>query len=194
MPVDKPTDLRERLKNGDNEAFVYLYQSCYGRVEAFIKANSGNEQDARDVFQEALFVLFKKAGDANFQWTADPGAYLSAVVRNLWLYRLRGKQAHPTLFIPENDGALMGAADDFEEILLREHRDDSRYKTISACIQQLRPECQDMIKYTYYQQLATAEIARRLQYTEAFVKVKKHRCMEALRGMVRKVSTWIENP
>lgn len=190
--MEKLPDLRERLKNGDNAAFVYLYQACYGPVEAFIKANSGSEQDARDVFQEALFVLFKKAGDVNFHWTADPGAYLSAVVRNLWLYRLRTRQAHPVLLWEEHTHNQSEDYDDFEEILLRENRDDSRYKAISECIQKLRPECQDMIKYAYYQQLATAEIAKRLHYTEAFVKVKKHRCMDALRSMVRKVRHWID--
>jgi RNA polymerase sigma-70 factor (ECF subfamily) len=138
--------------------------------------------------------LFKKAGDANFQWTADPGAYLSAVVRNLWLYRLRTKQAHPILHIEHHDHIATNIHDDFEEVLLHENKEDKRYQTISDCIKKLRPECQDMIKYAYYQQLANAEIAKRLQYTEAFVKVKKHRCMEALRSMVRKVRTWTEEP
>jgi RNA polymerase sigma factor (sigma-70 family) len=187
--VKNPADLRTGLQNGDNEAFVYLYHACYGHIEAYIKANSGSEQDARDVFQEALFVLFKKAGDANFHWTADPGAYLSAVVRNLWLYRLRTQNAHPTILLAEIEHIIPDIQDDFEEILYRENTDNIRYKTISDCIKKLQPECQDMIKYTYYQQLANKDIAERLQYTDAFVKVKKHRCMEALRGMVRKVST-----
>jgi RNA polymerase sigma factor (sigma-70 family) len=168
------TELAERIRLGDNKAFDYLYQNYYRQAAAFVKANTGNEQDARDVFQEALLVFYKQARKEGFKLTADPGTFLYAIVRNLWRYRLRTRRTHPE------------AGSDDAENHAAEQTLNEKHQTIQQLIDTLKTECRQLIAYTYYHKLPSAEIAGLLGYTEAFVKVKRHRCMEALREKVKK--------
>ncbi len=50
----------EQIRNGKEErAFERLYK-FYPKVEKYICINSGSKEEALDIFQEALIVLFKK--------------------------------------------------------------------------------------------------------------------------------------
>lgn len=180
-----PPDLLERLYLGENEAFELLYKKYYPPAAVYVRSNSGNEQDARDVFQQALLVLFKKTKEPGFRLSADPGAFLRGVVRNLWLYRLRTRLAHPVTSIGEQQHFPDTGADDMD-LFYKEKTLSDKHHAIQQLIETLKPECQKLILLAYYRHMPSAEIAGQLGYTEAFIKVKKHRCMEALR---EKVST-----
>lgn len=181
---EQPSDWAQLLRQGDDSIFERLYVQYYRASTAFVKANSGNEQDARDVFQEALIVLFKKSRTPNFQLTTSPGAYLHAVVRNLWLYRLRTRQAHPEISVQDHL-ILPETGDDDWELLLGEQNLEEKHRVVKLLLESLKTECQKLIEYAYYYQYSTAEMARLLDYAESFIKVKKHRCMEALREKVK---------
>ena len=182
---DQPFDWLSRLRQGDDAAFEQLYKLYFRQAAAFVLANSGSEQDARDVFQEALLVLYKKTRDSNFSLKSDPGAYLYAVVRNLWLYRLRSRRTNPEVLTGET-ATLPDPGVDAFEILHESQLFDERHSAVKRLLETLKPECQKLIEYAYYSQFSTAEIARLLGYAESFIKVKKHRCMEALRKKVNK--------
>ena len=183
-PPDQPSDLLHLLRSGNNEAFEQLYQKYYRKAAAFVLSNSGNEQDARDIFQETLLVLFKKTRSDDFRLTTDLGAFLYAIVRNRWLYRLRTQRAHPETMTGELS-ALPDLGSDEIEILLFEQNLDDRHRVVKQLLETLKTECQKLIEYAYYYQLPASEIAGLLGYAESFVKVKKHRCMEALREKVK---------
>lgn len=180
---DQPSDLLERLRQGDNDAFGYLYRTYYRGAAAFVKANSGADEDARDVFQEALLALFKKTRDSDFRLDSDPGGFLYATVRNLWLYRLRARRHNPETTV--DDAARFSGAND-PELPDLEQRLNDRHLAVQQLLGTLKAECQKLIEYAYYFQYSTAEIASRLGYAESFIKVKKHRCMAALREKVKK--------
>lgn len=180
---DHPPDLTEKLRLGDNEAFAYLYRMFYRAAASWVKANSGNEQDARDVFQEALLALFRQINRPDFHLTTDIGAYLTAIVRKIWLYRLRTRHNRPEILVPEVKDT---AAYDDIELLLAEPDFEDKHKIVKTLLETLKTDCQKIIEYTYYYRLPAAEIARLLGYADVFVKVKKHRCMEVLREKVKK--------
>jgi DNA-directed RNA polymerase specialized sigma24 family protein len=55
----------------------------------YIKDQKGREEDAEDLLQEALIVLWKNARKPEFTLDAKPSTYVYAVIKNLWL-----KQEH----------------------------------------------------------------------------------------------------
>lgn len=179
-----PENVLEYLRLGDNRAFEQLYRQHYRVAADFVRKNSGNEQDARDVFQEALLVLVKKARDQQFRLTTEPGTFLLAVVRNLWLYRLRSRHKHPQTDTISPELLPDAGAAEIED-LLHEQGIDERLRAVQQMLETLNPECRQLLHYAYWQRLPAAEIASLLGYTEAFVKVKKHRCMAALREKVK---------
>jgi DNA-directed RNA polymerase specialized sigma24 family protein len=44
----------------DNLILQYIYKQYYYKINYFIKKNSGNEDDANDIFQEAIIIIYRK--------------------------------------------------------------------------------------------------------------------------------------
>lgn len=93
----------EELLNGlvtRNEKVLREYYTLYyPGIRRFIVANNGNEEDARDLFQDALLILFQKVRGQQFELTCSLSTYLYSVSRYLWLKELekRKKITHQTM-------------------------------------------------------------------------------------------------
>lgn len=73
----------------DNLILQYIYKEFYYKVNLFVKNNSGNEDDANDVFQEAIIIIYRKLkeNDLVLEKNTFP-SYLFSVSRFLWLREL----------------------------------------------------------------------------------------------------------
>lgn len=78
----------DQLKSGDTAVFKVLYND-FDLITSFVRKNSGNEEDARDIFHEALIVFYEKILKDEFELKSKLSTYLFSVCRNLWLYYLR---------------------------------------------------------------------------------------------------------
>lgn len=81
----------QRIKLGDESALDYLYEQHYKMMLRMILRNNGTEQEALDVFQDALIVFWQKAMDVNFELTSKISTYLYSVCKNLWRKELDRK-------------------------------------------------------------------------------------------------------
>lgn len=176
-------DVIKQLKRGDNQIFTRLYREHYRSTTAYVKANGGNEEDARDVFQEALFALYKQAQREDFILTVSTRTYLSAVVKNIWLYQLRQKRNHSSFKFTEESIQEIGYDD--IEVYHQVQQLEEKHHVVATMMDTLKEECRTLLYYAYYCKLSNATIAQKLGYKEGFVKVKRHRCMEALREKVK---------
>ena len=59
--LEKEKELLKGLANNDKEAIEAIYRDNYNLIQNLIINNNGTEDDARDVFQEALIVLYEKS-------------------------------------------------------------------------------------------------------------------------------------
>ena len=71
--------------------FEDLYKLHFPKIKAFVLKNSGNADDARDVFQETMIVLIDKINKPDFVLSSSLGTFLFAVSKNIWFTRLREK-------------------------------------------------------------------------------------------------------
>ena len=174
---DKLT-LLTAIRNSDNAAFEHLYRAYYIMVANYVKKNQGTEDDARDIFQEVVFIFYKKLrGDPNFELTVEIGTYLYAIAQNLWLSNLR-KNNKVTMMDDEN--ALSDSIVDVDA--MDEHLEmEKKHNHVAEVLKSMKVECRNIIEASFYKKLSGSEIAQLLGYTESFVKVKKFRCLEELR-------------
>lgn len=75
----------------DNSALAYLYKEYAEMVTHLILTNSGTKDDAEDVFQDTIIILYEKIKANIFVLKSSLKTYIYSVSRNLWLYRLRQK-------------------------------------------------------------------------------------------------------
>lgn len=90
----KDTVLLQQLKKREAGAYDLLYKFYYPMVEKFVLRNSGCKEDAEDIFQETLIVLYKKLPTDDFELTSSLKTYIFSISSNLWLKRLRKAKSH----------------------------------------------------------------------------------------------------
>lgn len=174
--------LLQALRKGENGGFEYLYQRHFNLVAALVRQNQGDVDDAREIFQETMIALFKKVRDTpDFDLRVEWSTYIYAIARNLWFGQLRKRKNGPVSLA---DTQPYEAIDDAAEMAEQEETNAQKHQLVQQMLQSLKQECQDILDAAFFKKLPGAAIAELLGYTEAFVKVKKHRCMEELRKRV----------
>ncbi len=170
--------LLESLRRGDSVAFEFLYRQYYRMVAKQANDRGLQDSDAQDVFQEVLIVLVRKIHDPAFELSAKLSTYLFAIARNLLLKR---SNKPPVLFHAE--GILASP-----EVQMTDTGPDEMEERLIAVVRTLdllESECRTLLLLSFYEKRSHAEIAEEMGYTEAFVKVKKHRCLNYLRKHVK---------
>jgi RNA polymerase sigma factor (sigma-70 family) len=81
--------LLEQLKREDNFSFEQLYKLYFPSILNFVSNNKGSNEDAEDVFQEAIIILLQKLRQENFLLTSSLKTFLFAIAKNIWLKKLR---------------------------------------------------------------------------------------------------------
>ena len=80
----------------NDDVLLYIYKNSFRPVRHLITTNSGNEEDARDIFQEALVILYKKLKSNNLRLYCSVSTFIYSIARLLWLKELkkRGKEVN----------------------------------------------------------------------------------------------------
>jgi RNA polymerase sigma factor (sigma-70 family) len=159
-------------------AIKKLY-SYYPVVRKHITANSGSRQEAEDIFQDALIVLFNKVKAGNFELRSGLNTYLFGVCRLLWLEELRKKDKK----ISSEKLAFEELAVSYIETDLEE---DNKAKQAQQAVEKLGAKCKQLLELFYFKKTSMKEIAQQLGFaTEGVAKNQKYRCIEKAKGFLR---------
>ena len=82
--------LLEGLAINDRKAVEAIYKQHFSMVQSLVTANSGGSDDARDIFQEAMIVLYEKVKTGTFELNCQIKTYLYSVCRRLWFRKTPG--------------------------------------------------------------------------------------------------------
>ena len=184
-PLEK--SLIDGLRAGDRHAVKQLYTDYFGYCTSFVINNQGDTEQARDIFQEALIVLFNNLRKPQFKLTCAVKTYLYSVVRNLWLKRIHKQSRGGLSLVIDRD-------DDKEFILVHEdeievkQEKEEKHEAVAHGMKAIKEDCRELLLNFYFKKIDLGRIAEQMGYTYQFVKVKKNRCMEALKKKVRELS------
>ena len=166
--------LIEGLRTGDDNTLNYLYQNYFGTVKSYIVKNSGSEDDAYDIFQDALMVVFKKFQHNGVELTCDLKGYVFGVARKLWSNQLRLKKE-----VSDFDNDVM---DDFELEKLLE-------TPIEQIVQRsflLLPKESQKVLTMHLEGRSYEDIAREMGYkSSTYARRKKYLCKEELIKIIK---------
>ena len=166
------------IKQKDDQALAALYKAHYSMIVRLVCTNSGTEQEAKDVYQEAVIVLYEKIHSADFRLTCSIKTYLYAVCRRLWLKRLSQKKRHT---------ALKGEAETFEGIEEELQEIDDREQTfrrMHTSLQGLGEPCRTIIEDFYIHDQTMEAIRDKFGYTNADnAKNQKYKCLQRLKKL-----------
>jgi RNA polymerase sigma factor (sigma-70 family) len=174
----KEQDLLRGLALSNKQAIETIYKDNYAMVQNFILNNSGSTDDAKDVFQEAMIVLYEKVRSGSFELNCLIKTYVYSVCRRLWLKRLHQLQKiTPDLQVLEEFAAVE------DELGLHEQR-NSDFLLMERAMQHLGEPCKSLIEAYYLQKKSMVEIAGNFGYTNADnAKNQKYKCLMRLKKM-----------
>lgn len=170
------TDLKARK----SEAFKQLYRDYFGMIKHFVSKNNGSDDDAGDVFQDGLVVLYEKLNTSGFVLSCSIKTFIYAVCRNVWLKKLRQQNRLPS------------SVKDFERVIEMPVEDDSenisiaQFLRVEKALKKLGENCQKILEQFYYLKISMKEIAQQLGYTnEDNAKNQKYKCLQRLKVLVQ---------
>lgn len=182
--LTREPELFEALRHETPAAFEHLYRQYYRMTAAYVTQNGGSGDDAQDVFQETLVALVKNLRKPEFALQAKLSTYLYAVARNIWLYRRRGQTANTPI---ENQTVAQQISDfpDMTDDSMSEiTAHEQKHLLMARIFAQIGADCRELLRRYYYEDTPLKDIAHIMGFTEAFVRVKKNRCMNDFRSRV----------
>lgn len=167
----------EQLKLGNHSVFKYIYNH-YGIVENYIQKNSGDKEDAKDIFQNAVIVFYKKSRSPNFELTSKISTYLFSIAQNLWLKKLRDSK-HKNVSLDERPFELEQPSQDHEE------QSVSLKNYLKQKLIELGEPCLSILLMYSYQKLNMSTITKHLGYAnEHTTRQQKYKCLKRIRKMI----------
>ena len=174
----------DRLRNGDTIVFRQLYKTVFPPCSNLILQNNGTMNDARDVFQESLMVLVKNLRKPDFVLSCGIKTYLYSIMRNLWLKRLNKKSRGGLSLVmddPSDTEYIIIQEDELEEKQEKEKQLD----IVADILKDFKADCKKILTAFYFKKQSMKAIAAEMDYTDQFIRVKKVRCMNALKKKVQ---------
>ena len=161
----------------DNLVLSYIYRQFYYKVNSFIRKNSGSTADVKDIFQEAVIIIYRKLKDNDLSMeNRSFEVYLFSVCRYLWLKGLEKRKVEKEKLnevLPYDgeiyDDSLSGLVNKNERFLLYQ----KHFRGIST-------DCQKILQM-FFDKVPIKEIARVMGFKgENYVKSRKFKCKELL--------------
>ena len=169
------------LRKRDNRVLQYIYKNSFTPVKQLILHNAGSDNDAEDVFQEALIIIFKKLRDEpGFKLESAFTTYIYSIARLIWLKHLR--MVKKIEIDPLNRD--LEERIEFEEPLPVEDK-DLRMAIYQRNLLKIPEDCQKILQLTA-QDLSSSEIAQQLGFrSEGYVRKRRHFCKEYLVNKIK---------
>ena len=176
--IEQDQLLLKGLAGSDKECIETIYRVNYTMIQTFVLNNNGSVDEARDIFQEAMVVLYEKSGDSTFSLNCQLKTYVYSICRRLWLKRLQQlskfsiqvESLEETVFVEEEIEVHEKVNNDF---ILMENS-----------MNKMGEPCKSLLDAYYLQKKNMQEIANEFGYTNADnAKTQKYKCLVRLKKL-----------
>lgn len=166
------------LRKKSELALKALYKMHYPMIVNLICSNNGTEQEAKDIYQDAVIVFYEKVTLDQLTLNCKIKTYLFAVCRRLWLKRLAEKKRfHGTIAETESFADIDSEMVEIEEKELR-------FQQMKTALDGLGEPCRSIIEDFYIADLTMEAISEKFGYTNADnAKNQKYKCLQRLKKL-----------
>ncbi|WP_245840758.1 RNA polymerase sigma factor [Ohtaekwangia koreensis] len=166
------------IKKKNEVALRELYKTHYPMIVNLVRSNNGTEEEAKDVYQEAVIAFYEKVQQQGFVLTCKIKTYLYAVCRRLWLKRLAEKKRYHGNI--EETETFLGIEEEMSTIAENENKFASMRESMSG----LGEPCRGIIEDFYIHDLSMEAISEKFGYTNADnAKNQKYKCLQRLKKL-----------
>lgn len=167
------------ILTGDRVLLTRMRQELYPMVRTMVLKSKGDEERAKDIFQEAIMVIYEKAKKPDFVLTSKFSTFFYGVCKYRWL-KWRQKKSSSEVTIAHDD--LYEIVEDWEP----EYGSPKweRGKLYDHAFAQLGEHCQKLL-LLFFNKKPMEEIAKELNISNAGnARKQKERCKNKLTELV----------
>ncbi len=166
------------LSKNDRTSVEAIYRDNYAVIQSFILNNNGTIDDARDIFQEAMVVLYEKSKDTTFSLNCQIRTYVYSVCRRLWLKRLQQLSKYNTQV--EGLEEMVPVEEEIEE----HEKRNADFQLMEQAMAKIGEPCKSLLDAYYIQKKSMNDIATEFGYTNADnAKTQKYKCLVRLKKL-----------
>lgn len=169
-------ELLNGILRNDTIVLQSIYKNFYSKINFFIKKNNGDDDDANDVFQEAIIIIYRKlkANDLVLDCTFE--TYLYSVCRFLWLKQLERRKLEKEKIKDNHEYNEDIYDDNLEKVVDL----NDRYRLFQKHFANLGKDCQKVLQL-YFDKVPLKSIAQIMGFkSEKYAKKRKFKCKEYL--------------
>ncbi|KUJ63156.1 RNA polymerase subunit sigma-24 [Flavobacteriaceae bacterium CRH] len=160
----------------NNSAIIQeIYKKFVPKVVFYIKNNSGDQDQAQDIVQEIMILLFNQAKANTLQLTCPFDAYFFLLCKRKWLNELK-KTSNKGVTINEDVGSINESG---LELVEQTEQFDEKQQLFDAMFLKLGDKCQELLKLSFSIK-SMEEVAEKLNVTYGYVRKKKSLCIGQL--------------
>ena len=164
-------------KHKDRQAFARLFEHFAPRLKSFLRRQGTDESTAEDVAQETMLSVWRKAALYDPK-RASAGTWIFTIARNLRIDAAR-KIERPE-FDPQDPAFVPDAEPSADDVYSAEEVGNR----VRAALVDLPPEQAEVIKLSFYEDKAHAQIADQLSLPLGTVKSRLRLAMKRIRGVI----------
>jgi len=178
----KQTDFKiiESIRQGRNDnTLAYLYGKPLQKIRKYILTNNGTRDDANDIFQDAVVILFNQVKKNKYNEEHEVDAFLYSVARNLWIDKMRREKRMVKEVQPNIDRSDFN--DQLNDLIVKE-----KSAALRKAFERLDEKCRKILLYVIYEKRTMKEISERMGYNnENVAKTNHYRCKQYLAKTVK---------
>ncbi len=176
-------EIIEGLKNGgkktESQQLEYLYKSRYDMILSYILKNNGTNDDAKDIFQQAIIAFYENIKSGKYVHQSKISTYIFEIVKNMWINILKHKKIEES-YIQKNTNNI--SKDNPEDKIAEKEKK----RFVKKIMEKLKQDCREILIYSIYNKYSMQEIAEIMGFKNSQVaRNKKNLCLESLKSIIR---------
>jgi RNA polymerase sigma factor (sigma-70 family) len=167
----------EGIANGHNKSLEWVYKHCFATTKKMVIKLNGDADEAWDVFQDAVTILYQKCSTEGIDLNCRINTYITSVAKNLWLKRFKQKMMVNN---PEEWEDTADVVEDVDVFLQKEND----LGLLEKMLEKLGDPCHKMLVAFYFQKKSMQQICIDFGYTNADnAKTQKYKCLTRLKKL-----------
>lgn len=176
----KDKKILEAIREGKDDASInWLYSHTFPKIKNHILKNGGDINECKDIFHDAIIILFRQIRLQQFNENHDIDGYMYVISKNLWIKRALKKSKHVAFDQDKNDVPDISS---FELEVINEEKKIAMQQMMSR----LGDKCKELLNYSAYMKLSMKEICLKMGFpNENAAKTQNYKCKQKLMHLIK---------
>jgi RNA polymerase sigma-70 factor (ECF subfamily) len=170
--------LIDEFKNGNTEAFQYVYKLYATALRGFANTLIKNSQESEDIVTESFIKLWKQHQD--FNTISHLRAFLYTVVRNACMDFMKNSTRRKNLLKGLSYSSVPDEEDQFRADIIKAEV----FNKIMEEVEKMPEGMRNVFMMLYVHKMSSAEVAQKLNITRETVRVQKGNVIKQLKKIL----------